>query len=122
MKRSQRGITLVGFVIVLAVVGFFLYIGMKLFPVYSEYYSAVTDIDAIAAQPGIAKKPIDQIRNALERRFYISYVSNIDMKKNVRIETQGQITNLVVEYEVRRPLAYNLDFVAKFNYRKELAK
>ena len=37
MKRTQRGITLLGFIIVLAVVGFFAYVGMKLFPMYSEY-------------------------------------------------------------------------------------
>ena len=32
MRRKQSGITLLGFVIVLAVVGLFAYVGMKLFP------------------------------------------------------------------------------------------
>ncbi|KOB35202.1 membrane protein, partial [Xanthomonas arboricola] len=34
MKRKQSGMTLTSFVVVLAVVGFALYIGMKLFPMY----------------------------------------------------------------------------------------
>ena len=38
MKRTQSGITLIGFVVVLAVVGLFAYVGMKLFPMYSEFY------------------------------------------------------------------------------------
>ena len=32
MKRTQGGMTLIGFVIVLAVVGLFAYVGMKLVP------------------------------------------------------------------------------------------
>ena len=39
MNRKQGGMTLLSFVVVLAVVGFGLYIGMKLFPMYQEYYS-----------------------------------------------------------------------------------
>ena len=39
MKRTQSGMTLIGFVIVLAVVGVFIYMGMKLIPMYSEYYA-----------------------------------------------------------------------------------
>ena len=39
MKRTQSGITLVGFILVLAVAGFFVFIGMKLVPMYSEFYS-----------------------------------------------------------------------------------
>ena len=39
MRRRQGGITLIGFLIVAAVVGFFIFIGIKLFPMYSEYYA-----------------------------------------------------------------------------------
>ena len=48
MKRTQRGITLLGFIIVLAVVGFFAYVGMKLFPMYSEYYSVKSALKGLA--------------------------------------------------------------------------
>ena len=39
MKRTQSGITLIGFMLVLAVVGMFVFMGMKVIPMYSEYYS-----------------------------------------------------------------------------------
>ena len=35
MKRKQGGMTLIGFIIVLALLGFFAYIAMKLVPMYS---------------------------------------------------------------------------------------
>jgi type II secretory pathway pseudopilin PulG len=39
MKRTQSGMTLIAFIIVLGVVGLFAYVGMKLIPMYSEYYA-----------------------------------------------------------------------------------
>jgi Tfp pilus assembly major pilin PilA len=52
--NKQRGITLLGFIMVLAVAGFFLFLGMRLVPVYVEYYSVVTDLKAICKEPGVA--------------------------------------------------------------------
>ena len=37
MLTSQRGITLIGFLIVLALAGFFFLIGAKLLPMYREF-------------------------------------------------------------------------------------
>ncbi len=47
MKNTQTGITLIGFAVMLCVVGFFVYAGMKLFPAYSEYYAVVKSVQAI---------------------------------------------------------------------------
>ena len=56
MKRTQqRGMTLLSFIVVLAVVGFAAYIGMKLFSMYSEYYSVRQALRGLQAEPGIAK-------------------------------------------------------------------
>ena len=79
MKRisTQNGLTLTSFLIVLAVVGFFIYIGMKLFPVYTEYNSVVTDMNGLAAEPGIKQKSPEEVRALLFRRFDISYVESV---------------------------------------------
>ncbi len=41
MKSKQSGITLIGFLIVMVVVGFFGFTAMKLVPSYSEYMGMV---------------------------------------------------------------------------------
>ena len=38
MRRKQSGMTFASFVIVMAVVGFFLFIFINLFPMYQEYF------------------------------------------------------------------------------------
>ena len=54
MKRTQGGMTLIGFVIVLAVVGLFAYVGMKLVPMYSEFYAVKQALKGLSTEPGIA--------------------------------------------------------------------
>ena len=53
MARKQNGITLMSFLVVLVVVGFFAVVAMKLFPMYSEYHNMKAAVDAFAAQPRI---------------------------------------------------------------------
>ena len=115
MKRisTQSGLTLMSFLIVLCVVGFFIFIGMKLFPVYNEYFSVVTDMKGLAAEPGVHNLTPQQIRDRLDRRFNISYVDSVQ-PKDIKVTKVGNGYDLTIAYEVRRNLMYNLDFVAVF--------
>lgn len=121
MKRTQSGMTLVGFIMVLAVVGVFAYMGMKVIPMYSEYYSVKQAMAGLANEPGIAETDPAKIRDLFFRRLYISYSENIKSQdvKLVRKEAGWLMT---VDYEVRRPLIANLDVVGKFHAEKELSR
>lgn len=119
-KSKQGGLTLLGFMMVLMVGGFFAFIGMKLFPVYSEYYSVVQSMKGLQAEPGAANMSPAQIRAALDRRFNISYVDSVK-PEHIKV-TRNNGYNLNIKYEVRRPLAYNLDYVAKFDKTVDLTR
>ena len=121
LGTRQRGITLLGFIVVLAVVGFFAFLAMRLFPVYSEYYSVVSAMKGMQAEPGVSQMPPEKIRELLNRRFYISYVKSVK-PNHIKITRSGTGYNLNIKYEVREPLAYNLDFVAMFDKTVELSR
>ncbi len=117
--RKQRGISLVGFMVGLSLAGFFAFIIMRLFPVYTEYRSVVSDMEALKAEPGAAKMSPAQLRDRLDRRFYISYVESVRAEHITFDRENGY--NMTVKYEVRRPLMHNLDFVAMFEHKINLA-
>lgn len=119
--HKQRGLTLIGFLVVLAVVGFFGYLIMRVFPVYSEYYSVVSAMKAMQAEPGVANMTPDKIRSLLDRKFYISYVKS-PQPNNIKIRRQGGNYLLTVNYEVRDKLLYNLDYIATFNKTVNLTR
>ena len=113
MKRTQRGMTLVGFIIVLAVVGVFAYIAMKLVPMYSEYYAVKQALKGLQQEPGIANRDPAKIQDLFFRRLYISYAENVK-PGNVKIERIDGGWDMSVDYEVRKPMMGNLDVVGKF--------
>ena len=111
---KQRGITLIGFIIVLVVAGFFAYMGMVLGPAYSEYYGVVTAMNTVAADATPSTTEMEPIRRALDRQFNVGYVDSVTGRdaKLIRDKTTGNMLSLV--YEVRKPFIYNIDFVVKF--------
>lgn len=119
--RPQAGITLIGFLMILMVVGFFAFLVMRLFPVYSEYYSVRQAMKAVAAEPGIATRTPEQVKESLDRRFNISYVST-PKRNNVRVTRQGGNYVLNVRYERRGPLLYNLEYIATFDHTEMLVR
>lgn len=121
MKRSQSGMTLVGFIIVLAVVGVFIYMGMKTIPMYSEYYAVKQALNGLATEPGIAEKDPAKIKDLFFRRLYISYADNIK-PENMKVQRKDAGYVVTVDYEVRKPLIANLDVVGRFNAVKELRR
>ncbi len=121
-KRNQEGMTLLSFVVVLAVVGFALYVGMKLFPMYEEYYSIRMVLKGIASETstGASMEP-EKVRELFAKRLDVNYSDNVkpsDLKFD-RVDGGWRMT---VAYEVRRPLIANLDVVGKFDAQQDLTR
>ncbi len=121
MKRMQSGMTLIAFVIVLAVVGLFAYVGMKLIPMYSEYYAVKQALSGLAAEPGIADRDPAKIQDLFFRRLYISYAEDVQ-PENVKIKRVDRGWQMDVNYEVRKPIIANLDVVGKFSATESLTQ
>nr|WP_165967381.1 DUF4845 domain-containing protein [Luteimonas aestuarii] len=121
MARRQRGITLLGFIIVMAVVGVFAYIGFKLFPMYQEYYAVKTALKGLANEPGIATTDPARIQQMFLRRLDMSYAQNIK-KEHIKIERGDAGWVMTVQYEVRRPMIANLDVIGKFGAVQNLSR
>lgn len=118
VRNAQQGMTLLGMIIVLSVLGIFGYCGMKVFPMYSEYWSVKESMEEVAKTPGIAVAGRTQVVNLLYRRFDISYVESVK-PEHITLDTKKGAV-LTVKYEVRRPLMYNLDVVGRFEHSVSL--
>ena len=115
MKNKQQGMTLIGFVIVLAIAGIFAYVGMKLVPMYTEFYSVKSAMKALAAEPGVAGYAPEKVRDLFSRKLYIDYSDDNIKPQNIKLTRQGAGWKMEVNYEVRKPLIANLDVVGRFN-------
>lgn len=120
-SSHQRGITLLGFLVVLAVLGFFAFTAMRLFGMYQEYYSVKQAMAAVANEPGVATMDARRVRDLLDRRFNISYVDSVK-PEHIKITRTATGNLLTIDYEVRKNFAYNLDVVGKFKHSVALTR
>ena len=121
LGRSHRGMTLTSFLVVLAVVGFAAYLGMKLFPMYQEYYAVRTATKSLASEPGVGDMDPSKIQDMFFKRLYISYSESVK-PEHVKFERIDSGWNMKVNYEVRRPLVGNLDVVGVFDISQDLTR
>lgn len=116
MKRFQgmRGITFMGFLMVLAVVGFFAYAAMRVGPMYIEYYGVVRSMEQLRQEPGSSTKSLEQIRGELQTKFDVQYVK-IDSSA-ISIKRDAGNTVLRVAYQKEEPFAYNISVLGRFDH------
>ncbi len=115
LKKAQ-GITLIGFIFVLGVLGFFLYAGMQIGPVYMDHFSVVKAMKAEAAES--AGKTPGQIKSGMMKRLNISYVTHLNSADFKVIRGNGR--ELLVKYEVEKEFLYNLSFLMRFEDQVQL--
>ena len=117
--HKQQGISLLGYIIVLIVALFVFFLGMRLMPIYMEYYSVVSAMNDVASERGSARLSPYDIRVKILNRLYVSYSENVKSSHIKLIRGEG--VQLRIAYEVRRPVIGNLDVVAKFDKSVQLA-
>ena len=115
MKRNQQGVTLIGFVLMLALVGVLAYLGMKVFPIYEQFFSVRSAMKGVASEPGVGQMDPAKIKDLFFRRLYVNYADEDLKPENVKVERNDNGYTLQVQYEVRRPLIADLDIVGKFD-------
>lgn len=113
LKNKQSGITLVGALMVMSIIGFLAYTGIKIGPVYSENWSVKKAMKSVAAEPGVGNKSPAAIKEMMSRHFYSSYVERVTLK-DIKI-TRSRGKKMVIKYQVQEAFLGNIDLLIKFN-------
>lgn len=113
-NHAQRGMTVIGMLLLLVVIGFVALIAMKVLPMYIEYYTIKSTIESIRKEPQLAQMSTADIHNSIQKRFDIGYVDRLkarDLRIRNDAESRGRALELV--YEDERELFYGLYVVLK---------
>ncbi|MFC5741097.1 DUF4845 domain-containing protein [Dyella tabacisoli] len=113
MKTKQSGMTLIGFLFVLAIAGFFGYMAMKLLPPYIEFMGVSKSMTQVASN-GVEGKSLDDIRRELMIKLNFQYAEGAVQPKDITIKRANNAAQLSVSYDKRVPFLYNIDFMLHF--------
>ncbi len=121
MLGRQRGMTFLGILVIIIVVGAWIYAGIRLAPKYLEYMKVASTLekvrDEFASNPGSTEI---MLRRAIERHFDIESVTDVD-SKDIEIKKDGGSFTMRANYEDTVPLVYNISFLVTFDKTVEVA-
>lgn len=121
-RAKQNGITMIGFVMLLGVLGFFAYGVMKLWPAYAEYFGVVKSMKALQSDASIETDSIDVIRRKLNLQYDVQYVDEQHVPPGAAqlITANGQ-HSLRIAYDRDIPFMYNVDLLVHFDHTVDLS-
>lgn len=119
VQGTVRGITLIGFLVVLVVIGFFAYVAMRLIPIYLEFHTVSAAMDKVKSDARLQNaQPID-IRKAFMKYLEVDYVTSIG-DQHVTVSRERGRPVLRVKYQIEKPFFDKIYFVGKFDRSVEI--
>ncbi len=117
MIRRQRGVTFIGWLILLIPVALLGYVGIRLVPIYLNYMRVAHSVEQTATEmktDDVATLTPLLIRATLSKHFDIESISFPDVK-DVSVTRDGSGWTIEAKFEDSAPLFGNLTIVADFD-------
>jgi type II secretory pathway pseudopilin PulG len=114
MKQRQRGMTFLGILTILVILGFAFYAALRLVPVYLEYMEVARAMNQVRDEHAAIQTSAQMIRNSLERRWDVEDIKGLSWK-DVEIRKTNEGFEVRSEYAVEQPFISNLYLLAKFD-------
>jgi hypothetical protein len=114
MRSKQRGITLIGWIILLAPMALVIYAGIRLTPVYLNYMKVSKSLNRVASELSGESANTQTIRNALEKQLDVESV-DYPALKDIRINKDGRGWAVQAAYDDQAPLFSNVFILVSFD-------
>ncbi|WP_305907316.1 DUF4845 domain-containing protein [Methylomarinum sp. Ch1-1] len=119
LAQKQRGLTLISLVLVLALIGFFTLLVLKIGPIYLNHSKVTNALAALEQTTDVETKSKYEIETILDKRFNLNYVEHVD-KDDIKISKHGNYLKVEIEYERIEPIMGNLSVLVDFYEKIEV--
>lgn len=126
--KRQVGISFFFMLVLVGLFGYAIFIGIKLTPVYMEYFSIKSSIDGLAEEMKSRNINKGQALDLLNRRLNTNYVSVGELKPDIvdcKAKSKNEVFHynrtkkeieLGIHYAKRVPMVANVTALLKFDY------
>jgi Domain of unknown function (DUF4845) len=113
-RRRQGGMTFIGAMFVLGMVGLIGYAGLRLVPLYLNYMKVSRSLEAAAGEFKSDSVDLGAIRRSLEKHWQIEDISGVDSKE-VEILKDDGVVSLHVVYDDTAPFIAPVSLTMHFD-------
>jgi Domain of unknown function (DUF4845) len=119
MRHSQRGVTLIGWVVLLIPMAILIFAGIRLTPIYLNYMSVSKAMSQMANENKGETSTADGLRNSLSKHFQVGYVEHPDVK-DIDVHREGGHWVAIADYEEVAPLFGDVSLLVQFHRQVEV--
>lgn len=112
--KRQQGLTLISLIFILGLIGFFVFLTLKVVPIYLDHNKVKSVMTDLKQSPDLTSKTEAEIRENITHRFTIDYVMDVT-QDDIKILKHGEYVKVDIEYETVVKLAGNLSLLAEFH-------
>jgi hypothetical protein len=116
MRRHQRGVSILGWLVIIILVGAVAMLIVRLAPHYIDYQTLVSVIEGLPAN-SVHSMSKTEIRESVLKRMLINNIRDLNVRDILEIDRKRDGTALILNYERREHLVYNIDIVLTFSRR-----
>ncbi|MDB6082205.1 MAG: hypothetical protein JWN43_86 [Gammaproteobacteria bacterium] len=113
-RGRQRGMTFIGLLCILTLVGSIGYAGLRLVPLYLNYMKVARSMDAAAADAKGDNPDPGALRHSLERHWEIEDITGVEYK-DVEVVKDERGISLHVAYDDSAPYVANVSLAVHFD-------
>jgi Tfp pilus assembly protein PilE len=114
MRQRQQGMTMIGLLFVLALVGTILYAGIRLAPLYLNYMKVARSMDATASEFKSENPDVGSMRRSLEKHWQIEDINSVEAK-DVEVSKDESGVSMHVAYDDSSPYISNVSLTVHFD-------
>ena len=114
LRRRQQGMTFIGLLCILVLVGMIGYAGVRLVPVYLNYMKLARTMESAAAEFKGEAANLDNVRKSIDRHWAIEDITGIDQKDIEITKDDGGLT-LHAVYDDTVPYIANVSLSVHFD-------
>ena len=115
-QHRQAGMTTLGVIILVAFVGIFAFGGLRLVPIYLNYFKVVGVVSGVLEEFDGTGATAGTIRKSISRRFDIDSVSEITAN-DVKVTKVDGGYEVAAVYSHKAPFMANVSFIVDFDKR-----
>lgn len=113
--RSQQGLSILGWLVVLAVVAFFASTAFKVMPHYLDYMSLEKIITSVETDKASDVRTVGDFYNHVSKGMQVNNIRDLNMRDAMQVKVENNEFLVHLKYEKREPLIENLDLVVNFD-------
>ncbi|CAE6908235.1 conserved protein of unknown function [Ectopseudomonas oleovorans] len=113
--RSQQGLSILGWLVALAVVAFFASTGFKVLPHYLDYMSMEKIITSVETDQAAQVRTVGEFYSHVDRGMQVNSIRDLNLRDVMQVKVENNEFRVHLKYEKREPLIENLDLVVNFD-------